>query len=149
MRKTLSHYIAIILALVLLLSVGGVYATWKFTERNVADVSQNASIEMNEFDYGLFMTTLTLLSFIPPFICAYICAKKSLKSVIIYGNILTFITSLIPTLVLNAISLTDKLGGSWYGTFKPLNSIQMVVACSVASGIIQCIIYFTCKIRND
>lgn len=100
-------------------------------------------------DYGLFMTTLTLLSFIPPFICAYICAKKSLKSVIIYGNILTFITSLIPTLVLNAISLTDKLGGSWYGTFKPLNSIQMVVACSVASGIIQCIIYFTCKIRND
>ena len=100
-------------------------------------------------DYGLFMTTLTLLSFIPPFICAYICAKKSLKSVIIYGNILTFITSLIPTLVLNAISLTDELGGSWYGTFKPLNSIQMVVACSVASGIIQCIIYFTCKIRND
>ena len=100
-------------------------------------------------DYGLFMTTLTLLSFIPPFICAYICAKKSLKSVIIYGNILTFITSLIPTLVLNAISLTDELGGSWYGTFKPLNSIQMVVACSVASGLIQCIIYFTCKIRND
>ena len=100
-------------------------------------------------DYGLFMTSLTLLTFIPPFVYTYICAKKSIKPVIIYGNILTFITSLIPTMVLNAIGLTDELGGSWYGTFKPLNSIQMVVACSVASGIIQCIIYFTCKIRND
>ena len=100
-------------------------------------------------DYGLFMTSLTLLTFIPPFIYAYICAKKSLKLVIIYGNILTFITSLIPTLMLNAISLTDELGGSWYGTFKPLNSIQMVVVCSIASGIIQSIIYFTCKIRKD
>lgn len=100
-------------------------------------------------DNGLFMTSLTLLTFIPPFVYAYICAKKSLKSVLIYGNILSFITSLIPTLVLNVIGLTDELGGSWYGTFKPLNSTQMVVVCSVVSAIIQSIIYYICKIRND
>ena len=100
-------------------------------------------------DYGLFMTSLTLLTFIPPFVYAYICAKKSLKSVIIYGNVLTFMTSLIPTLVLNTIGLTDELGGSWYGTFKPLNSIQMVVVCSIVSAVIQSIIYFTFKQRKD
>ena len=100
-------------------------------------------------DYGLFMTSLTLLTFIPPFVYAYICAKKSLKSVIIYGNVLTFITSLIPTLVLNAIGLTDELGGSWYGTFMPLNSIQMVIVCSVISVVIQSVIYFICKTRKD
>ena len=95
------------------------------------------------------MTSLTLLTFIPPFVYAYICAKKSLKSVIIYGNVLTFMTSLIPTLVLNAIGLTDELGGSWYGTFMPLNSIQMVIVCSVISVVIQSIIYFICKTRKD
>ena len=100
-------------------------------------------------DYGLFMTSLTLLTFIPPFVYAYICAKKSLKFVPIYGNILTFITSLIPTLVLNAIGLTDELGGSWYGTFMPLNSIQMVIVCSVISVVIQSVIYFICKTRKD
>ena len=100
-------------------------------------------------DYGLFMTSLTLLTFIPPFVYAYICAKKSLKSVIIYGNVLTFMTSLIPTLVLNTIGLTDELGGSWYGTFMPLNSIQMVIVCSVISVVIQSIIYFICKTRKD
>lgn len=100
-------------------------------------------------DYGLFMTSLTLLTFIPPFVYAYICAKKSLKFVLIYGNILTFITSLIPTLVLNAIGLTDELGGSWYGTFMPLNSIQMVIVCSVISVVIQSVIYFICKTRKD
>ena len=95
------------------------------------------------------MTSLTLLTFIPPFVYAYICAKKSLKLVIIYGNVLTFMTSLIPTLVLNTIGLTDELGGSWYGTFKPLNSIQMVVVCSIVSAVIQSIIYFTFKQRKD
>ena len=100
-------------------------------------------------DYGLFMTSLTLLTFIPPFVYAYICAKKNLKFVLIYGNILTFITSLIPTLVLNAIGLTDELGGSWYGTFMPLNSIQMVIVCSVISVVIQSLIYFICKTRKD
>lgn len=100
-------------------------------------------------DYGLFMTSLTLLTFLPPFVYAYICAKKSLKLVIIYGNVLTFMTSLIPTLVLNTIGLTDELGGSWYGTFKPLNSIQMVVVCSIVSAVIQSIIYFTFKQRKD
>ena len=100
-------------------------------------------------DYGLFMTSLTLLTFLPPFVYAYICAKKSLKLVIIYGNVLTFMTSLIPTLVLNTIGLTDELGGSWYGTFMPLNSIQMVIVCSVISVVIQSVIYFICKTRKD
>ena len=100
-------------------------------------------------DYGLFMTSLTLLTFIPPFVYAYICAKKSLKPVIVYGNVLTFMTSLILTLVLNSFGLTDELGGSWYGTFKPLNSIQMVVVCSIVSVVIQSIIYFTFKQRKD
>ena len=99
-------------------------------------------------DYGLFMTSLTLLTSIPPFVYAYICAKKSFKAVIIYGNILTFITSLIPTLVLNAIGLTDELGGSWYGNFAPLDSIQMVVVCSVTSVIIQSIIFSKCKTKK-
>ena len=100
-------------------------------------------------DYGLLMTSLTFLTFIPPFVYAYLCAKKRLKSVLIYGNILTFITSLVLTLVLNVIGLTDELGGSWYGTFKPLNSIQMVVVCSIVSAVIQSIIYFTFKQRKD
>ena len=100
-------------------------------------------------DYGLLMTSLTFLTFIPPFVYAYLCAKKRLKSVLIYGNILTFITSLVLTLVLNVIGLTDELGGSWYGTFKPLNSIQMVVVCSVISAIIQSIIYHICKTKKD
>lgn len=100
-------------------------------------------------DYGLFMTSLTFLTFIPPFVYAYICAKKGLKSLLIYGNILTFITSLITTLILNAIGLTDELGGSWYGTFKPFSSTQMVVMCSIISAIIQSIIYLKSKIRKD
>lgn len=96
-------------------------------------------------DYGLFMTSLTLLTFIPPFVYAYICAKGGYKTVFIWGNILTFITSLIPTLVLNAIGLKDEMGGSWYGTFKPFNSVQMMVVCFVISVIIQSIIYFSCR----
>ena len=100
-------------------------------------------------DYGLLMTSLTFLTFIPPFVYAYLCAKKRLKSVLIYGNILTFITSLVLTLVLNVIGLTDELGGSWYGTFKPLNSIQMVVVCSVISVTIQSIIFRICKAKKD
>ena len=39
-------------------------------------------------DYGLLMTSLTFLTFIPPFVYAYFCAKKRLKYVLIYGNIL-------------------------------------------------------------
>ena len=100
-------------------------------------------------DYGLLMTSLTFLTFIPPFVYAYLCAKKRLKSVLIYGNILTFITSLVLTLVLNVMGLTDELGGSWYGTFKPLNSIQMVVVCSVISVTIQSIIFRICKAKKD
>ena len=100
-------------------------------------------------DYGLLMTSLTFLTFIPPFVYAYLCAKKRLKSVLIYGNILTFITSLVLTLVLNVIGLTDELGGCWYGTFKPLNSIQMVVVCSVISVTIQSIIFRICKAKKD
>ena len=96
-------------------------------------------------DYGLFMTSLTLLSFIPPFVYAYLCAKKGYKAVFVWGNILTIITSLIPISVLNAIHLTDELGRSWYGTFKPFNSIQMLVVCSVKSAVIQSIIYLSCK----
>jgi len=100
-------------------------------------------------DYGLLMTSLTFLTFIPPFVYAYFCAKKRLKYVLIYGNILTFMTSLVLTFILNAMGLTDELGGSWYGTFKPLNSMQMVVVCSVISAIIQSIIYHICKTKKD
>ena len=100
-------------------------------------------------DYGLLMTSLTFLTFIPPFVYAYFCAKKRLKHVFIYGNILTFMTSLVLTFKLNVMGLTDELGGSWYGTFKPLNSIQMVVVCSVISAIIQSMIYHICKTKKD
>ncbi len=100
-------------------------------------------------DYGLFMTSLTLLTFVPPFIYAYLCAKKGYKNIFIWGNIMTFITSLIPTVVLNSIGLTDELGGSWHGTFKPFTTIQMLVICSVISVAIQSIIYFCYKKNID
>ena len=79
----------------------------------------------------------------------HIFVQKKLKYVLIYGNILTFMTSLVLTFILNVMGLTDELGGSWYGTFKPLNSIQMVVVCSVISAIIQSIIYHICKTKKD
>ena len=53
MRKTL----VIILALILLLSVGGVSATWKYTWNDVYDASASFSLELNEFIYPLFTVT--------------------------------------------------------------------------------------------
>ena len=53
MRKTL----VIILALTLLMSVSGVYATWKYTWNDVYDASASVSLELNEFVYPLFTVT--------------------------------------------------------------------------------------------
>lgn len=53
MRKTL----VIILALILLMSVSGVYATWKYTWNDVYDTSASFSMELNEFIYPLFTVT--------------------------------------------------------------------------------------------
>lgn len=53
MRKTL----AIILALILLMSVSGVYATWKYASIDVYDQSANFFVELNEFIYPLFTVT--------------------------------------------------------------------------------------------
>jgi hypothetical protein len=53
MRKAL----VIILALILLMSVSGVYATWKYTWNDVYDTSASFSLELNEFIYPLFTVT--------------------------------------------------------------------------------------------
>ena len=53
MRKAL----VIILALILLMSVSGVYATWKYTWNDVYDASASVSLELNEFVYPLFTVT--------------------------------------------------------------------------------------------
>lgn len=96
-------------------------------------------------DFGLWMTILTGLTFIPPVVYAYLCAKNGCKTIFLFGNMITFITSLLLTWVLNFIQLTSETGMSWYGAFKPFNSIQMVVFCSVVSFLMQVIIYKLAK----
>ena len=53
MRRKLT----IILALILLLSVSGVFATWKYAMEDVNDVSETISVSSNEFVYPLFTVT--------------------------------------------------------------------------------------------
>lgn len=57
MRGMLSRYTMIILAFAFLLSVGGVFAIWKFAYYDVKDVSVNVPIALNEFVHPLFTVT--------------------------------------------------------------------------------------------
>ena len=46
-----------ILSIIFLVSVGGVFATWKFARPDAPEVSKSVSIGLNEFVYGLFTVT--------------------------------------------------------------------------------------------
>ncbi len=49
--------LAIILAVILVLSVCGVSATWKYAPKNIQDAHDNISVDLNEFVYPLFTVT--------------------------------------------------------------------------------------------
>lgn len=46
-----------IFSIIFLLSVGGVFATWKYAENDVADASENVSVTFKDFEYALFTVT--------------------------------------------------------------------------------------------
>ena len=59
MRRKLLRYALLILAFILLLSIGGVFATWKYPDNNIEDISSSVgvSVELNEFVHPLFTVT--------------------------------------------------------------------------------------------
>ena len=57
MRGMFSRYASIILAVVILLSTGGVFATWKYAQGYIEDVTAKLHVELNEFVHPLFTVT--------------------------------------------------------------------------------------------
>ena len=57
MRGMISRYTMIMLVCIVLLSITGVFATWKYTLDDVNDVSTEISTDLNDFVYPLFTIT--------------------------------------------------------------------------------------------
>ncbi len=57
MRAILSRFTTIIIVLILFLSAGSVFATWKYAKGDVGDASENLYISLNEFTFPLFSVT--------------------------------------------------------------------------------------------
>ena len=57
MKTLFLRYTTLILSLVLLVTMGGVFAAWTYADGPIDDVSTNVSVQMQEFVYPLFTVT--------------------------------------------------------------------------------------------
>ena len=88
-----------------------------------------------------FMTLMFFVTLLLPVFLAFVAAKKDQKDFLIKGNILSFVLSIVGTIILNSINLVDELGGTWRGHFKPFYSEQFVVFISVVIIILQMVLF--------
>ena len=61
MMKTLNRVLAVLLCVVMLASVGGVLATWKYSSSGTNPQKTEVSLSLNEFKYGTFYITKALI----------------------------------------------------------------------------------------
>lgn len=92
-------------------------------------------------DNSKFMAFMFLVTLLIPVVLGYVAAKKEQKSLLIKGNIISFVISFVVTLILNGINLVDELGGTWRGHFKPFYSEQFVVLITVVVVLFQIVLY--------
>lgn len=92
-------------------------------------------------DNSKFMAFMFFVTLLIPVVLGYVAAKKEQKSLLIKGNIISFVISFVVTLILNGINLVDELGGTWRGHFKPFYSEQFVVLITVVVVLLQIVLY--------
>ena len=95
------------------------------------------------------VATLFTLVVSVPLLLAFICGKNKQKKTLIWGNIISEIISFFLVWLTNNYNITNELGGTWRGHFKPFYSEQFVIVMFVISVLLQCFIYMLAKPHSD